>query len=131
VTALAPDDAAGALAPEVAAGALAPLEAAGVLHAAMIAGTDTRPAAPARPLSTVRLETACTQVGSAMAFTPPPMLPDKIRQDQPDCPYLHAPCQGFRRFGEVLCANTLTFCPLSGNLSDQKGEVDVTFRRVS
>ena len=68
VTALAPAVAAGALAPEVAAGALAPPEAAGVLHAAMIAGTDTRPAAPAMPLRTVRLETA-SRMGSAMAYS--------------------------------------------------------------
>ena len=70
------------------AAALGAVDAAGELQAAMIAGMDTRPAAPAMPLRTVRRETAFTRVGSAMVLTPPLMLPDKIRQDQPDCPHL-------------------------------------------
>ena len=75
------------------AAALGAVEAAGELHAAMIAGMEIRPAAPAMPLRMVRRVTASIRVGSGMVLTPPLMLPDKIRQDQPDC--LHAPprCQ--------------------------------------
>jgi hypothetical protein len=48
------------------AAALGAVEAAG-LQAAMIDGTVTKPAAPARPLMTVRRETEYTPLGSAMA----------------------------------------------------------------
>jgi hypothetical protein len=57
-----------------------------LLQAAMIAGTEIRPAAPAMPLRTLRRVSEFTRVGSAMVLSPPLMLPDKIRQDQPDCP---------------------------------------------
>jgi hypothetical protein len=46
------------------------LEVPALLHAAMIAGTLTRPAVPAIPLRTVRLETGLTGMGSAMAVPP-------------------------------------------------------------
>src|SRR4030067_3299016 len=93
--ALAPGVGAGTLAADVGA-ALGAVDAGVVLQAVMIAGMDTRPAAPAMPLRTVRRETGSTRMGSTMVFTPPPMLPDKIRQDQPDCPYQHPSCQGPR-----------------------------------
>ena len=73
------------------AAALGAVDAAGVLQAAMIAGTLTSPAAPAIPFRMVRRESAFSRMGSAMVRIPPPTLPDKIRQDQPDCPYAH-PC---------------------------------------
>jgi hypothetical protein len=75
------------------AAALGALDAVDELHAAMIAGMDTRPAAPTMPLRMVRRETV-DWMGSAIALTPPLMLPDKIRQDQPDCPYPQRSCQG-------------------------------------
>jgi hypothetical protein len=55
---------AASLAAALSAGAL---EVPAEVHAAMIAGTLTRPAVPAIPLRTVRLETAFIGIGSTMA----------------------------------------------------------------
>jgi hypothetical protein len=65
--------------------ALGAVDAAGVLHAAMSAGMLTSPAAPAIPFRMVRRVSAFSRIGSAMVRIPPPTLPDKIRQDQPNC----------------------------------------------
>ena len=78
--------AAGAVLAAVLGALLAPVDAAGVLQAATIAGTVTRPAVPARPLRTVRRVTASARVGSAIVVLLLLTLPDKIRQDQADCP---------------------------------------------
>jgi hypothetical protein len=68
------------------AAALAGVLAPGVLHAAMMAGTLTRPAVPAIPLRTVRLETAFTGMGSAMARSSVrcPTKSDRTTQIVPD-----------------------------------------------
>ena len=50
------------------AAALGALDVVVELQAAMIAGMETRPAAPAMPLRTVRRETESTRMGSAMVM---------------------------------------------------------------
>ena len=87
------------------------------LQAAMIAGMDTRPAAPAMPLRTVRRETGSTRMGSAMVcllLRCCPTKSDRISRIVPTC---NLRCQGLATYSARICWNTLTFCRLRGNLS--------------
>src|SRR6185312_10506275 len=73
------------------------------LQAAMIAGMEMRPAAPARPLRTVRRETS-TRVGSAMACN---SSSDAARQNPTGSAGLSLPDTVMSRSCNVFCMHLL------------------------
>jgi len=92
-----------------------------VLHAAMIAGTETRPAAPAMPFRTVRRESASTRLGSAMLILLLRRCPTKSDRISQIVPASLPHVKGLRRFVMVLCWTVLTFWQLHGNVHGQEG----------